>query len=175
MPSLSSGERDEPAAAPPEPLQLEVCSRRRSRLVRRWALRVVGGLVAFLAVAFVLPPAFGLSRHTITDDAMSGTMERGSAVFAKSQPVGDLEIGDVISYRVPSDTGEELVTRRIFDIKQGVIWTSRDSTGEIDPWTLSSSQLTQERAVVDIPYAGYVYDAVSRGPRKLWSKVSEFR
>ena len=175
MPTLLPGARDEPATTPPESMQLEVCSRRRSRLRRRWAGRVGSGLVAFLALAFVLPPAFGLSRHTVTDDAMSGTMERGSVVFAKSQPVGDLEVGDIITYRVPVDSGAGLVTRRIFDIQSGLIWTSRDSTGEVDPWTLSFDQLTQERAVVDIPYAGYVYDTLSRGARKLWSKVSELR
>lgn len=150
-------------------MQLEVCSRRRSRLRRRWARRAGGVLVAFLALAFVLPPALGLSRHTVTDDAMSGTLERGSVVFAKSQPVGDLEVGDIITYRVPIDSGAELVTRRIFDIKSGLIWTSRDSTGEVDPWTLSFDQLTQERAVLDIPYAGYVYDAVSRAVKKVWN------
>lgn len=125
--------------------------------------------MAFVALAFVLPPAFGLSRHTMTDDAMSGTMGRGSVVFAKSQPVSDLEIGDIITYLVPAESGEQLVTRRIFDIQSGVIWTSRDSTGEIDPWTLSFDQMTQERAVVDIPYAGYVYDAVSRAVKKAWN------
>ncbi|MEO5664973.1 MAG: hypothetical protein ABIR39_17045 [Nocardioides sp.] len=169
MSSLSSGELDESVASPPEPMQLEVCSPRRSRLRRRLAVRVVGGLLAFLVLAFVLPPAFGLQRHTITDDAMSGTYEPGAVVFAKSQLVVDLEVGDVITYAVPSDYGDELVTRRIFDIEGGVIWTSRDSTGEIDPWTLSFSQLTQQRAVVDIPYAGYVYDAVSRSVKKAWN------
>ncbi|UUZ60140.1 hypothetical protein [Nocardioides sp. B-3] len=144
----------------------EVCSRRRSLRRRRWARRVVAGLGAFTAPAFVLPPAVGLSRHTVTDDAMSGTMERGSVVFAKSQPVGDLEVGDIITYRVPTDPRQDLVTRRIVDIRSGLIWTSRDSTGEIDPWTLSFDQQTRDRAVVDIPYAGYVYDAVSRSVKK---------
>ena len=38
----------------------------------------------------------------MTDDAMSGTMGRGSAVFTKPLPVADLEIGDVITYPVPT-------------------------------------------------------------------------
>lgn len=122
--------------------------------------------MAFLALAFVLPPAFGLSRHTITDDSMSGTIERGSVVFAKSRPVSDLEIGDIIIYRHPS--ADDIVTRRIHDIGSGLIFTRRDSTGEIDPWTLSFDQMTQEQAVVDIPFAGYVYDAVSRPVTRVW-------
>lgn len=153
-------------------LELTVCSRRRSR---RWIFNVAGGLLALLVLAFVLPPAFGLSRCTVSDDAMSGTMERGSAVFSKSLPVADLEIGDVITYPSPSTSGPELVTRRIAGIEAGVIWTRSDSTGALDPWTLTPEQSTQARAVADVPYVGYAYDAVSGSARVLWRSVSELR
>ena len=170
MPSLSLGELDG-SLRPTESLELTVCSRRRSR---RWLRRAAGGVLALLVLAFVLPPAFGLSHSTVTDDAMSGTIERGSVVFAKARPVADLEIGDVITYPHPAKPGE-LVTRRIAAIDAGMIWTSSDSTGALDPWTLPLDQATQALAVIDIPYAGYVYDALTGGARRLWQVLSELR
>ena len=152
-------------------LELPVCSRRRSRRARRWATSIAGGLGALAMVAFVVPAAFGLSRYTVTDDAMGGTMHRGAAVFAKSLPVADLEIGDVITYPSPGPGGV-LVTRRIADIRAGVIWTRSDSTGVVDPWTVTLERSTQARAVVSIPYAGYAYDAIDGGARRLWRTVS---
>ena len=128
-------------------------------------------VLALLALAVVLPPAFGLSHHTVTDDAMSGTLERGSVVFARPRPVADLEIGDVITYPHPAKPGE-LITRRIAYIEAGAIWTSSDRAGALDPWTLTLDQATQARAVADIPYAGYVYDALASGHRLLRLTVS---
>jgi signal peptidase len=170
MPSLQLGECDGSSLRLTQSLELTVRSRRRSR---RWMLNAAGGVLAFLVLAFVLPPAFGLSHHTVTDDAMSGTMGRGSVVFAKSLPVADLEIGDVIIYRHPKSG--ELITRRIAAIDAGMTWTRSDSTGALDPWTLTLDQATQARAVADIPYAGYAYDAVASGARLLRWTVSWLR
>jgi signal peptidase len=125
---------------------------------------------AFLVLALALPPAFGLSHHTVTDDAMSGTMQRGSVVFAKSLPVADLEIGDVVIY--PHPKSGEPITRRIAAIDGGVTWTRGDSTGALDPWTLTLDQATQARAVAAVPYAGYVYDALASGSKLLRRALS---
>lgn len=170
MPSLSLREQEGSALRPTGSLELTVCSRRRSR---RWMLQAASGVLAFLVLALVLPPAFGLSHHTVTDDAMSGTMDRGSVVFAKSQPVADLEIGDVIVY--PHPTSGELITRRIAAIEAGVIWTRGDGTGALDPWTLTLDRPTQARAVAHVPYAGHVYDALAGGSRLLRWTVSRLR
>jgi signal peptidase len=162
MPSLQLGECDGPPLRLTKSLELTVCSRRRSR---RWMLHAATGVFAFLVLALVLPPAFGLSHHTVRDDAMSGTMGRGSVVFAEALPVADLEIGDVVIY--PHPKSGELITRRIAAIDAGTTWTRSDSTGALDPWTLTLDQATQARAVAAIPYAGYVYDALAGGARLL--------
>lgn len=155
-------------------LELPVCSRRRARRARRVIASTAGGLVLVVVLAFILPAALGLTRHTVTDDAMSGTVERGSVVFTESLPLADLEVGDVIAYRPPSTSGE-LITRRVADIDRGLIWTSSDSTGAIDPWTISADGSTQRRAVVDIPYVGHAYDALIAGASSLWRTVERIR
>lgn len=94
-------------------------------------------------------------------------MKRGSVVFTKPRLVADLEIGDVITYPLPSGSKSTLITRRIVDIKAGEIWTSSDRTGAVDPWTIRPGEPSQARAVVDLPYAGYAYDALTNGTERL--------
>lgn len=162
MHSLQLGECDGSSLRLTESLELTVRSRRRSR---RWMLHAASGVLVLLVLALVLPPAFGLSHHTVSDDAMSGTMGRGSVVYAKALPVADLEVGDVVVY--PHPKSGELITRRIAAIDAGVTWTRSDRTGALDPWTLTLDQATQARAVAAVPYVGYVYDALASGSRLL--------
>lgn len=152
--------------SPVEPLELIVSSRRRWRVVVRWLSRGCTGLVAVIVLAVAVPAAFGLSHSTMTDDSMSGSMGRGSVVFTKPRPVMDLEVGDVITYRLPpGPDGAEgrQITRRIAGIEHGEIWTSSDRTGAVDPWTIGPGKATQARAVIDLPYLGHLYDAVGNG------------
>jgi hypothetical protein len=170
MPSLSLREHDGSSLRPTGSLELTLRSRRRSR---RWPARAAGVVLTLLVLAVILPPAFGLSHHTINDDAMSGTMDRGSVVYARSRPVADLAIGDVIVF--PHPRSGELIVRRIAAMEAGAIWTRSDRTGGLDPWTLTLDQATQARAVADIPYAGYVYDALASGSRLLQRAFDRLR
>jgi hypothetical protein len=148
-------------------LELTVCSRRRRRRAQRLLFKVAAGCLAVLALALALPSALGLSHSTVTDDAMSGWMERGAAVYSEPMPAADLKVGDVITYPVPTSSGERTVTRRIVDIEDGVAWTRGDATGAIDPWTVALDETTQSRVVLGVPYVGYLHDAVPRGARRL--------
>ena len=133
---------------------------------------MTGGLVVLLVLACLLPPAFGLSRHTVTDGAMSGDIETGSAVFVRSRPVVDLEVGDVISFPRASTAGVELVRRRIAEIDDGRIWTRSDRTGVRDPWPVTFEEESKARAVVDVPLVGHAYDALVGGATSLWWTLS---
>lgn len=149
-----------------QPLELIVISRGRWCRARRCFSRGCVALVTMILLAVAVPAAFGLSHSTMTDDSMSGSMGRGSVVFTKPRLVMDLEVGDVITYRLPpGPDGAEgrQITRRIADIRAGEIWTSSDRTGAIDPWTIGPGKAMQERAVIDLPYLGHVYDAVGNG------------
>lgn len=175
MSSTAPEENDGAHRTPSQPLELVVSPRRRGRGAVRWLSRVFVTLFTLIVLAVAVPSAFGLSHSTMTDDSMSGSMDQGSVVFTKPRSVMDLQIGDVITYRLPSvvDGGEgQQITRRIADIELGEIWTSSDRTGAVDPWTITPGEATQERAVADVPYLGYLYDAVGGGAdlaRKVFS------
>jgi len=150
-------------------LELTTRSRRRAARTRRFIVRSASLLLMVIALTFVLPAAVGLSFHAVTDDAMSGTMGKGSAVILDSVPVADLEVGDVITYPITSRTGTTaLVTRRIAEIDGGVVRTSGDSAGVLDPWTVLLDRSTQDAVVAHVPYAGYVVDALD-GSVRAWS------
>ena len=149
-------------------LELATRSRLRAARARRFTAVFASSLLVLIALTTVLPAAVGLSIRTVTDDAMSGTMDKGSAVIVDSMPVADLQVGDVIIYPSPPQAAlGTLLTRRIAEIDAGVFYTSGDDTEVLDPWTLTLSGSTQETVVGHVPYAGYAVDALD-GSLREW-------
>ena len=135
--------------------------------VRRLAGVAVGVLmglilIALAAVILVLP-ALGYQRYVITGGSMTGTIDRGSAVFLDEVPVRELRVGDVITYEPPGSRSGA-VTHRI-------IWAGRDDDGERafrtkgdansvrDPWVFTLDKKTQGRVAFSLPYVGYLFAA----------------
>ncbi len=96
---------------------MEIITRPRSR---RWRVAGVRLLLAasVVAVGLLLPASLGLSQGVVSDDAMSGSVARGSLLLGRPvQTVDQLRVGDVISFADPGDpTGERRVTRRVVAI-----------------------------------------------------------
>ena len=117
--------------------------------------------------AYLLPHLLGYERYVITGGSMSGAIERGSVVFSEPRPVQDLEVGDVITYLPPADSGvTTLVTHRIVEIEPGeqggsVLRTKGDANADVDPWTFSL--VAQEQPVVEhtVPGLGYLLIALA--------------
>ncbi|HXH80295.1 hypothetical protein [Nocardioides sp.] len=148
-------------------LELTTRSRRRAARNRRTVVQVASFLLLLIALSFVVPAAAGLAFHTVTDDAMSGTIDKGSAVVVESVPVADLELGDIITYATTSTEDSPLVTRRIAGIEAGVYRTMGDGTGALDPWTVTLDASSQDVVVAHVPYAGYAVDILD-GPVRYW-------
>lgn len=74
-------------------------------------------VLILLAVAYIAPSFAGYDRYVLTGGSMTGTYDKGSIVFEKAVPAADLEVGDVITYLPPPDSGvTTLVTHRIVAI-----------------------------------------------------------
>ena len=86
---------------------------------------------------------------------------------AEPRPVQDLEVGDVVTYLPPADSGvTTLVTHRIVEIEPGeqggsVMRTKGDANADVDPWTFSL--LAQDQPVVEhtVPGVGYLLIALA--------------
>jgi signal peptidase len=135
------------------------------RVVR--ALPSLGFAVVLVTAAAMLAlPLMGYERYVITGGSMSGSIERGSVLFAKAVPTSDLKVGDVITYTPPRGSGPEgLVTHRIVAIRseggKRLYKTRGDANRSVDPWEFELPRPTQARAAFDVPYAGHVLNALS--------------
>ncbi|HWM11994.1 MAG TPA: signal peptidase I [Solirubrobacteraceae bacterium] len=131
----------------------------------RWASGAALLAGVALALLVLLPAVLGWERYVIVSGSMTGSYDRGSLVLAEVVPVGELAVGDVITYLPPA--GDHLVTHRIASIGRDatgarVFRTKGDANQVADPWTFRLDQPTQARARVGVPYAGHVLSALSR-------------
>lgn len=141
--------------------------RRRGR-GRRIAVNVLCTLVTLIGVAFIIPAAFGLQRYVIAGQSMTGTYDLGSVVFEEVVPVGDLQVGDVITYMPPTDYGiDHLVTHRIASIKGHQFRTKGDANADPDPWTFELTQASQSRVTFGVPYAGLIFLALQNPTTRM--------
>jgi len=123
--------------------------------------------VALIAVvAFVLIPGLlGLQRFVITGGSMTGTIPKGAVIYSKVVPVGQLKVGDIITFTPPGYG--EAVTHRIIATESGpdgktAFRTKGDFNQYPDPWnpvTLNEPQ--QARYVFQVPLLGYVLAALT--------------
>jgi signal peptidase I len=137
------------------------------RATLRWLGAAATVLCLVLAAVLLIPAALGYQRYVIVSGSMSGTYDKGSIVFDKEVPVGDLKVGDTITYQPPPGTfSQDLVTHRI-------AWIGTDASGEptfrtrgdanpsADPWTFSLDQPTQAKVEFSVPYVGYLLAGLS--------------
>ena len=135
------------------------------RSVGRWATGAALLAAVVAAMLVLLPSLFGWQRYAIVSGSMTGTYDRGSLVLDEVVPVGELAVGDVITYTPPA--GDHLITHRI-------AWIGRDPSGArayrtkgdanpvADPWTFRLDRPAQARVRIGVPYAGYVLMALGR-------------
>jgi signal peptidase I len=135
------------------------------RSVGRWATGAALLAAVVVAMLVLLPSLFGWQRYAIVSGSMTGTYDRGSLVLDEVVPVGELKVGDVITYTPPA--GDHLITHRI-------AWIGRDPSGArayrtkgdanpvADPWTFRLDRPTQARVRVGVPYVGYALMALGR-------------
>jgi signal peptidase len=135
------------------------------RSMGRWATGAALIAAVVVAMLVLLPSLFGWQRYAIVSGSMTGTYDRGSLVLDEVVPVGELKVGDVITYTPPA--GDHLITHRI-------AWIGRDPSGArsyrtkgdanpvADPWTFRLDRPTQARVAVGVPYAGYALMALGR-------------
>lgn len=132
-------------------------------------ITVAAVIATAVAALMLLPGVLGLDRYVITGGSMSGTFERGTLVFERQVPVSDLEVGDVITYLPPAQSGvTELVTHRIISIEpaapgsdQLVFQTKGDANEAADPWTFQLSQPVQPRVEGWLPEVGWIFIALT--------------
>ena len=135
------------------------------RSVGRWATGAALLAAVVVAMLVLLPSLFGWQRYAIVSGSMTGTYDRGSLVLDEVVPVGELKVGDVITYTPPA--GDHLITHRIAWIGKDpsgarAYRTKGDANPVADPWTFRLDRPAQARVAVGVPYVGYALMALGR-------------
>jgi signal peptidase len=142
-------------------------SARRPRLKRATDVLFVTAVLAGLALAGLLiayPKLRGYETYVITGRSMEGTISRGALIYSEPVPVGELRVGDVITFAPPGSS--KPVTHRLIGIERSqsgepVFRTQGDNVLSADPWAMTPATPTTPRYVAQIPYLGYVIAAFS--------------
>jgi signal peptidase I len=146
--------------------------RRPTRRVRAAVSTTLTGAALALAAAVLVPALLGYERYVLTSGSMTGTYGTGALVYARTVPVGDLSVGDVITYTPPAGSGPTgLVTHRVVSIERRPggareFRTKGDANAAPDPWRFELHAPTQARVAFGIPLLGHGLAALSaRGLR----------
>jgi len=115
-----------------------------------------------LAGVIALPGAMGLERYVIVGDSMTGSIAKGSIVYARVVPVEQLRVRDIITFVPPGHSAP--VTHRITGITQGadgqrVFRTQGDFNKVPDPWQTTFLQSSAARYEFHLPFLGYALAA----------------
>lgn len=124
----------------------------------------VAALICVVA-ALIVPGFFGLQRYVITGGSMTGTIPKGAVIYSKIIPVGQLRVGDIITFTPPGYS--TAVTHRIIAVETGpdggpAFRTKGDFNEVPDPWNpVKLNEPQQARYAFQVPVLGYVLAALS--------------
>lgn len=130
-----------------------------SRIAKLAATVLLVVSTILVALMVLLPAALGLQRYVIVGGSMTGTIDKGSVVYAKTVPIAQLKVGDIVTF-VPPGLAEP-VTHRIVAIATAqdrtlVFQTKGDFNTAGDPWQSAFLQDSVARYSFHVPYVGYL-------------------
>lgn len=117
---------------------------------------VLIGLAVLLAIALVGVRLVGLDIYVVLSGSMEPEYKTGSVIYVKEINPEDLEVRDVITYRLDEDT---IATHRIIEVTekdgQTAFRTKGDANELEDAAVVMASQVVGT-PVFTIPYLGYL-------------------
>jgi len=137
----------------------KVAPRKSRKLLKRIGAGLailLGVFVAFLLFVNLMP---GWDLYFVQSGSMQPVFNPGDLVITR--PFDNLTAGEIITYR----QGQTVVTHRIFEIKDGQIYTKGDANEDPDPHGITIDQV-QGVYLMRIPYLGYINSLTST--RKGW-------
>jgi signal peptidase len=124
------------------------------------AVSLLVALMMLLAAAVVFAPHLGWRIDNVLSGSMSPGIKVGSAVITQPVDTGDIEVGDIITFRSPRNG--EMITHRVIAIEGENIryfQTKGDANEDPDPYTVPVANV-EGRVIFDVPLLGYFADFV---------------
>lgn len=122
---------------------------RLARLAGRGALWMAGGMALGIALALVVPLAFGGRPYTVLSGSMGPAISTGDVVVVSRIDPLDARPGDVVTFRDPDDSGK-LITHRVRSVRatgrKVQFVTKGDANNATEHWRVGTSgQISQVR------------------------------
>ncbi|MDX6493212.1 MAG: signal peptidase [Gaiellaceae bacterium] len=134
-------------------------ARRTIEKIARGALLLLVGFAAATFLLLAIGPRLGWYRPmTVLSGSMGPTFSPGDLILVRPEPMRDVRVGQVISFRVPTGAHQVETHRVIKLVRSGdhpIVQTQGDANDRRDPWTAELHGTTAWRESVVIPYAGY--------------------
>jgi signal peptidase len=111
-------------------------------------------VLALVAAALIIPRILGYGQYAVLSGSMEPKIHVGAIVYDKAADTSELEVGDIITYQLSSET---LVTHRITAINasEGTVTTKGDANDSEDGAPVPYSNIVGKYAF-NIPYLGYI-------------------
>ncbi len=136
-------------------MEITAVPAQRAHAPRPWTLLALV-LLTPVTILAILPTMLGFERYVVSNDSMGGDLARGTMVFEQRVPVGDLEVGDVVTYARASDG--HLVTHRVSALGPGFVRTQADRRAMPDSGSIDTrEQTTLPRVVLAVPFVGHAF------------------
>jgi signal peptidase I len=163
LPSITPGVRAarqaRHAVAPAAPVAVTASAEADRPSVLQRLASLLGTVFMVLAVVAVLffaigPRFFGYQTATMLTGSMAPEIVPGDVVVTTLQPVGEIAVGDVISYHIPVED-HRVETHRVVEVIRGAdgttaVRTKGDANESVDPWlaTLDGDSVYEVAAVI---------------------------
>lgn len=119
-----------------------------------WISRIIFFILLILVLLLFVPNFVGFKTFSVISGSMEPDIPVGSLVYTKSVKFEDIEIGDVISYKLSEDT---MVTHRVNSInaENNTLITKGDANDDVDGSEVQKSQIVG-KVILTVPYLGYM-------------------
>lgn len=135
-------------------------------------IRIINYIIVVLTVLFVLLTVgiklFGINMYTVLSGSMEPEYPVGSLIYVKETPADQLQVGDVITFKL---TGEVTATHRIIEIldDDGVSFrTKGDANEDPDNSPVKSNEVIG-KVVFKVDKGGYFVNYIQNPPGKYYA------
>lgn len=115
--------------------------------------------VILLMVPFAIPKLFGIRIYGVLTGSMTPAYSVGGVVYVKETDTSEIQIGDVITYRMGTNT-EYVMTHRVVEMDGSFFVTKGDANQTVDPEPVSYDRLVG-KVVLFLPNLAGVAEFVS--------------
>lgn len=129
--------------------------------MKKWIIKIMNAagvmlmlLVIAVMVPFTIPKLFGYQIYGVLTGSMEPSIPVGSALFIKPCGIGEIVVGDVVTYTLGSGT-DYVMSHRVIEIaeQENLLRTKGDANNEADPEPVNTERLIG-KAVLTVPGLG---------------------